>query len=118
MIGLTFIHETSLVALPAWYSCFTGFEIEAGIGVTPDQLLAVYAGEALFVLLFAAVLLLPGRKQRAVRAQTYEKDNALVCALVVGAAHLLYVGRLFSPVFTAQDVAHHYQIIVQTNFLG
>ncbi|MGA7237275.1 MAG: hypothetical protein WBY44_16435 [Bryobacteraceae bacterium] len=115
VIGLTFIHETSLVALPAWYSCFTGFEIEAGIGVTPDQLLRVYAGEALFVLLFAAVLLLPGRRQRAVRAQTYEKDNALVCALVVGAA-LLYVGRLFSPVFSAQDVAHHYQIVVQTNF--
>lgn len=112
VIGLTFIHETSLVALPAWYSSFTGFELEAGIGVTPDQLLTVYAGEALFVLLFAAVLLLPGRKPRAARAQSLEKDHILVSALVIGAA-ILYVGRLFTPVFTAQDVAHHYQISVK-----
>jgi hypothetical protein len=111
VIGLTFIHETSLIALPAWYSCFTGFELEAGIGVTPDQLLTVYAGEALFVLLFAAVLA-PGRNRVAARGQTPERDRILVCGLVIGAA-FLYIGRLFSPVFTAQDVAQHYQIAVK-----
>lgn len=114
VIGLTFIHETSLIALPAWYSCFTGFELESGIGVTRDQLLTVYAGEALFVLLFAAVLLLPDRKRRAVRAQALEKHHILIGALVLGAA-ILYVGRLFSPVFTAQDVANHYQISIKSN---
>jgi hypothetical protein len=114
VIGLTFIHETSLVALPAWYSCFTGFELEAGIGVTRDQLLTVYAGEALFVLLFAAVLLLPGRKWSAARANTIEKDHILIGVLLIGAA-ILYVGRLFSPVFTAQDVANHYQISIKSS---
>jgi hypothetical protein len=114
VIGLTFIHETSLIALPAWYSCFTGFELEAGIGVTPDQLLTVYAGEALFVLLFAAILLLPGRRKRVGLTQTPEKESLLVSALVIGAV-ILYVGRLFSPVFTAHDVANHYQISVKSN---
>ena len=111
--GLTFIHETALIALPAWYSCFTGFQLEAGIGVTPEQLLTVYAGEALFVLLFTAVLLVTGQDKRAARTRGFEKHNGLVNGLVIGAA-VLYVGRLFSPVFTPQDVAHHYQIVVKS----
>ena len=114
VVGLTFIHEISLIALPAWYSCFTGFQLEAGIGVTPDQLLVVYAGEALFVLLFAAVLLLAGRPRPRGRVPPMEKDVALVYALVICAA-ILYVGRLFSPVFTREDVAQHYQIAVKAN---
>jgi hypothetical protein len=114
VIGLTFLHEFALIALPAWYSCFNGFELEAGIGVTPDQLLTVYAGEALFVLLFAVVLLVSGRK-RPQQGQPVEKDQVLVYALVIGAA-ILYVGRLFSPVFTRQDVAEHYQIAIKATF--
>jgi hypothetical protein len=114
IIGLTFIHETSLIALPAWYSCFTGFYLEAGIGVTPDQLLTVYGGEALFGLLFAVVLAVPGRTKKEARPAPAEKDYLLVYALVAGAA-ILYIGRLFSPVFTAQDIATHYQINVKSN---
>ncbi len=115
VIGLTLIHETSLVAFPAWYSCFTGFQIEAGIGVTPAQLLTVYAGEALFVLLFTGVLLFSrrGRHGRGAAA-ALEKDRPLVYGFAIGAA-IFYVGRLFSPVFTAQDVAQHYQIAVKAN---
>ncbi len=114
VVGLTFIHETSLIALPAWYSCFTGFQLEAGIGVTPSQLLTVYAGEALFVLLFAGVLLISSPSKRGKRQPTVEKDNSLVYGLVIGAA-ILYVGRLFSPVFSAHDVANHYVITVRTS---
>jgi hypothetical protein len=113
VIGLTFIHEASLIALPAWYSCFTGFELEAAIGVTPAQLLTVYAGEALFVLLFTAVLLLSAPPKPLAALQSAEKDHVLVYALVIGGA-ILYVGRLFSPVFTAQDAALHYQLAVKT----
>jgi hypothetical protein len=34
---------------------------------------------------------------------------------LVGGAAVLYIGRLFSPVFTPQDVAQHYQVTIQTN---
>jgi hypothetical protein len=115
--GLTFIHETALVAVPGWYSCLTAFQLEAGIGVTPDQLLRVYGGEALFVSLFGLVLLLSKRnrmpKLRETPAGGGPGEHLLLYGLV-GSAALLYVGRLFSPVFTPQDVANHYQIVIQT----
>jgi len=116
--GLTFIHETALIAFPGWYSCFTGFQLESGIGVTPDQLLTVYSGEALFITLFGLVLLLSGRrspgKLREARENRSLSERILLYGLVGGAA-ILYVGRLFSPVFTPQDVAQHYQITIQAN---
>ena len=128
VVGLTLLHETVLVALPGWYSCFTGFQLEAGIGVTAQQLLPVYAGEALFVLLFAVALLFstpakqskaPAAGERGGRARgsgpaAREHDSVVVYGLLFGAA-LLYIGRLFSPVFTAQDVAQHYQLSIKTN---
>lgn len=114
VIGLTLIHETVLVALPGWYSCFSGFRLEAGIGVTPQQLLPVYAGEALFVLLFSAMLLFAMPAKRSLHVSVNEKDGFLVCLLLAGGA-MLYVGRLFSPVFTRQDVAEHYQIAIKND---
>jgi hypothetical protein len=116
--GLTFIHETALVALPGWYSCLTAFQLEAAIGVTPEQLVTVYGGEALFVTLFGLVLLLAGKRPRAQRRESSESrslsERYVLYGLVIAAA-ILYVGRLFSPVFTAQDVATNYQIVAQTS---
>jgi hypothetical protein len=116
--GLTFLHETVLIAFPGWYSCFTGFQLEAGIGVTPDQLLTVYSGEALFITLFGLVLLLSGRRPLAKLRETGTNrslsERVLLYGLVGGAA-VLYVGRLFSPVFTPQDIAQHYVITVRTD---
>jgi hypothetical protein len=116
--GLTFIHETALIAFPGWYSCLTGFQLEAGIGVTPDQLLTVYGGEALFVTLFGLVLLLSGKRTRAVPHEASIRRSLpelVVLYGLVGGAAILYVGRLFSPVFTPQDVSQHYLVTVKTD---
>jgi hypothetical protein len=109
-----------LIAFPGWYSCFTSFELEAGIGVTPDQLLTVYGGEALFVTLFGLVLLLSERRPRAVLDEANHRRSVPELAVLyglVGGAAVLYIGRLFSPVFTPQDVAEHYMVTVKTDLL-
>jgi hypothetical protein len=117
VFGLTLIHETALIAVPGWYACLTGFQLESAIGVTPDQLLSVYGGEALFVTLFGLVLLLSKRTPAGIDAEITGRLNfreRFVLYGLVGGAALLYVGRLFSPVFTPQDIAHHYQIYIKT----
>ena len=118
VLGLTLLHEAILVTYPAWYSGLTGFSLEADVGVTPDQLVRVYAGEALFVTLFAFGLWMQRRpRSRGKGFETKESnfERALMLFLLIGGA-TTYVAKLFGPNFGYRDIERHWEILVRVRF--
>ncbi|HYL72965.1 MAG TPA: hypothetical protein VEU96_02115 [Bryobacteraceae bacterium] len=118
VLGLTLLHEAVLVAYPAWYSAFTAFSLEAGSGVTADQLIRVYGGEAIFVLLFSFGLLMQRRtrsKDKTAETKETPVEKALLVFLLVGAG-TTYVAKLFEPNLTYRDLERHWEIVVRSGF--
>jgi hypothetical protein len=118
VLGLTLLHEAILVAYPAWYSVFTGFSLEAGSGVTAEQLVRVYGGEAIFVLLFGFGLLMRRRihcKDKTAETKETPVERAVLVFLLVGAG-ATYVAKLFEPNLTYRDLERHWEIVVRSGF--
>ncbi len=117
VLGLAFLHELALVAFPGWYGAFTGFKAETALGLSPVELLIVYLGEMVFVLLFAGMFFtgsysanrMARLKPNTEIAAHGDRDRIFLKLLIIGAA-ALYIGQIFAPTLNYNDLANSTQI--------
>ena len=116
VLGLAFVHELVLVTYPGWYDAITEFRAETDLHLAPGQLLIVYFGEMLFVLLFAATLAMNSYRGKlgikshhgAETCRPIERDRIFLTLLVVSALGL-YAGQFLMPTINGDALASHYQ---------
>ena len=116
IIGATIFHESVLVVFPIWYSVFTDFYLEKEINASPDSLLEIMIGEAIFVVLF-------GLSMSFVRTRTVKPWNTALSSesnrlerlmvILLGALGLLVnLSGFFTPVGSFQELTRQADITI------
>jgi len=117
IVGATIFHESVLVVFPIWYSVFTGFYLVREIGASPDSLLEIMIGEAIFVVLFASCMSFGVRARTVKQWRTAFSSESnrlerLVIILLGSIGLLINLWRFLTPVESLLESIHHADIIV------
>jgi hypothetical protein len=121
ILGATFFHESALVVFPIWYSVFTGFNLEREINTSPDSLLEIMVGEAIFVALFGLSMSFGTRTRTVKRWRTdlswegNHKERVLI-VLLSSIGVLINLLGFLKPVESYEEFTHHADVVISSSW--
>ena len=112
MIGLTLFHEVVLVVFPVWHSAFTDFSMERRMMscASPEGVLRVMAGEAIFVIMFGVAFYILMKKRRCHYKDKQfgnisKKNEKFFLGMLATFGTIIYTDQFFNPRGYAEYVA-------------
>ena len=117
VIGMTLVHEITLIVYPVWYSVLTNFYLESEIFVRPNSLLVVYLGEFVFVALFGFGLISRPWGPQNARLCSYDRQRSEIVLIkilaICGAA--FYAAELIAPTYAIDTGSKHADLTIYHN---